>query len=70
MIHYTLLCIYNVSTDEILYVSSDESFPSAQFNIDDYEIRNRRAKDKHRGRLIEFVKKGFITKRTKGYETK
>ena len=27
----------------------DESFPSAQFNIHDYEIRNRRDRDKHGG---------------------
>ena len=43
----------------------DESFPSAQFNIDDYEIRNRRYRDKHGGGLIEVVRKGFITKRMK-----
>ena len=27
----------------------DEGFPSAQFNIHDYEIRNRRDRDKHGG---------------------
>ena len=48
----------------------DESFPSAQFNIHDYEIRNRRDRDKHGGGFIEFVRKGFITKRMKEYETK
>ena len=47
----------------------DESFPSAQFNISNYEIRNRRDRDKNGGRLIEFVRKGFITKRLKDYET-
>ena len=26
---------------------TDEGFPSAQFNIHDYEIRNRRDRDKH-----------------------
>ena len=41
----------------------------AQFNIPDYEIRNPMDRDKHRG-LIEFVRKGFITKRMKVYETK
>ena len=40
----------------------DESFPSAQFNIHDYKTRNRRDSDKHGGGLIEFVRKGFITK--------
>ena len=48
----------------------DESFPSAQFNIHDYEIRNRRDRDKHGGGLIEFVRKGFIRKRIKEYEAK
>ena len=48
----------------------DESFPAAQFNIHDYEIRNRRDRDKHGGGFIEFVRKGFITKRMKEYETK
>ena len=48
----------------------DEGFPAAQFNIHDYKIRNRRDRDKQRGELIEFVRKGFITKRMKEYETK
>ena len=47
----------------------DESFLSAQFNISNYEIRNRRDRDKNGGGLIEFVRKGFITKRLKDYET-
>ena len=47
----------------------DESFPSVQFNISNYEIRNRRDRDKNGGGLIEFVRKGFITKRLKDYET-
>ena len=42
----------------------------AQFNIHDYEIRNQRDMDKHRGGLIEFARKGFITIRMKEYETK
>ena len=49
---------------------TDESFPATQFNIHDYEISNRRDRDKHGGELIEFVRKGFITKRMKEYETK
>ena len=49
---------------------TDENFPAAQFNIHDYKIRNRRDRDKQRGELIEFVRKGFITKRMKEYETK
>ena len=47
----------------------DESFPSAQFNISNYEIRNRRDSDINGGGLIEFVRKGFITKRLKYCET-
>ena len=47
----------------------DSSFPSAQLHIGDYEIRNRRDRDKSGGGLIEFVKKGKITKRLKDLET-
>ena len=46
-----------------------DSFPSAQFNIGNYEIINRRDRDKNGGGLIEFVRKGFTTKRLKDYET-
>ena len=41
----------------------DSSFPSAQFHPGHCEIRNRRDRDKSKGGLIEFVKKGIITKR-------
>ena len=41
----------------------DDSFPSAQFYIENFEIRNRRGRDKNGGVLIEFVRKGFITKK-------
>ena len=47
----------------------DESFPSAQFIISNYAIRNRRDRDKNGGGLIEIVRKDFITKRLKDYET-
>ena len=47
----------------------DESFLPAQFNISNYETRNRRDRDKNGGGLIEFVRKVFITKRLKDYET-
>ena len=36
----------------------DDSFPSAQFSIPDYEIRTRPDRHKNGGSLIEFVKKG------------
>ena len=33
----------------------DDSFPSAQFYIENFEIRNRSDRDKNGGGLIEFV---------------
>ena len=47
----------------------DSSFPSAQFHIGAYEIRNRRNRNKSGVGLIEFVKKGIISKRLKDLET-
>ena len=47
----------------------DSSFPSAQFHIGDNEMRKRRDRNKSGGGLIEFVKKGTITKRLKDLET-
>ena len=47
----------------------DSSFPSAQFHIGDYKIGNRGDREKSGGGLIEFVKKGIITKRLKDLET-
>ena len=48
----------------------DQSFHTAQFYMKGYEVRARMDRDKHMGRLIEFVKNGFIYKRFKEYETK
>ena len=48
----------------------DDSFPTAQFYIENFEIRNWRDRDKNGGELIEFVRNGFITKKIKEYETK
>ena len=48
----------------------DESFPTGQFHINGYEIRNRRDRDKYGGGLIEFVRSGFITKTLRDFETK
>ena len=47
----------------------DNSFPCAQFQIADYEIRARRNRNQCGGGLIEFVKKGLICKRLKIFET-
>ena len=46
----------------------DDSFPSAQFNLPNYEIRARRDRDKNGGGLTEFVKKGLICKKLKIFE--
>ena len=40
----------------------DESFPTAQFEIEGCEIRTRKDRDKHGGGLIEYVRKGVICK--------
>ena len=47
----------------------DDSFPSAQFAIENYEIRGRRDRDGHGGGLIEFVKRVIICKSVKQFET-
>ena len=41
-----------------------------QFYIENFEKRNRRGRDKDGGGLIEFLRKGVITKKLKEYETK
>ena len=41
----------------------DDSFPSAQFAIENYKIRARRDRDGHGGGLIRFVKRGINCKR-------
>ena len=46
----------------------DDSFPNAQLKINGYEVRARRDRNKHGGGLIEFVRQGFISKRSKKYE--
>ena len=48
----------------------DNSFPSAQFSIENFEITYRRGRDNNGCGLIEFVRKGIITKKIKEYETK
>ena len=45
----------------------DQSFPTGQFYIKGYEVRDR---DKYGGSLIDFVENAFISKRLKEYETK
>ena len=38
----------------------DNSFPSAQFYLSDYEIRYRKDRDNNGGGLIEYIKRGVI----------
>ena len=47
----------------------DDSFPSDQFVMENYEIRTRKDRDGYGGSLIEFVKRGIICKRVKQFET-
>ena len=46
----------------------DDSFPSAQFSLSNYEIRARRDRYKNGGGLTKFVKEGVISKRLKNSE--
>lgn len=46
------------------------SFPSAKFHINEYKVNARSERDKNGGRLIKFVRKGFIYKRLKKLEPK
>ena len=51
-------------------VVHSSNFPSAQFYINNYEVKTRRDLGKNVGGLIEFVKKEFISKRLKNLESK
>ena len=54
----------------VLSETIDDSFPSAQFTIDDYEIQGSKDRNKHGGGLIEYVNKGIICKKLKEHEPK
>ena len=47
----------------------DSSFPSVQFAIDNYKIKARRDRNCNGGGLIEYVRKGIISRSLKEYET-
>ena len=47
----------------IVETKFDESVPSKQFTLDNFEIRARKDKACRGGGLLEFVRKGFICKR-------
>ena len=55
-----MVTMKNLSLDES---KTDESFRTAQVNIEGYEIRATRHRDKYGGSLIEFVRRGLICKR-------
>ena len=59
---YDLQLVYFVVSETKL----DGTLPTAQFAIENYEIRAWRGRGGHRGGLIEFVKRGMICKRVKG----
>ena len=64
--------IRNVSPHYFVLVETklDESFPSAQFVIDNYEIRNRKDRDKNGGGLIEYAKKGVVCRESQELDVK
>ena len=54
--------IHDVTIDYFVISETklDNSFPNAQLTINNYEIRERRDRDKHGRGLIEFVRKDLI----------
>ena len=48
----------------------NESFATAQFNVEGYEIRARRDRDIYGGCLKKFVQIGFICKGLRDFEPK
>ena len=45
----------------------DESFPTGQFYINNYEIRTRKDRDRNGGGLIEYVRKGVVCKQLNNF---
>ena len=62
--------IYNLRLDYFVISETklDKSFPSAQFALNEYEIRCRKDRDKNGGGLIEYIRQGVICKRLIHYE--
>ena len=52
-----------MKTSSLGETKTDVSFRTAQFNIEGYEIRASRDRDKYGGSLIEFVRRCVICKR-------
>ena len=63
-IHDLRLIIHEDPSDYFVISETnlDNSLPNAQLTINNYEIWARRDRDKHGGRLIEFVRKGLMCK--------
>ena len=61
-----------LSLDYLIFSKNktDESFQTAQFDVEGYEIRASRDRDKYGGGLTEFVRRGLIYKRLREYEPK
>ena len=61
-----------LSLDYLIFSKNktDESFQTAKFDVEGYEIRARRDRDKYGEGLTEFVRRGFICKRLREYEPK
>ena len=70
-IHDSRIIIHDVPLDYFATSETklDNRFPNAQLTINNYEIRERRDRDKHGGGLIEFVRKGLMCKRLREYES-
>ena len=62
--------MYNLQLDYFVISETklDDSFPTSQFIMNNYEIRCRKDRDKNGGGLIEYIKRGVICKRLKQYE--
>ena len=45
-----------------------ESFPNAQLNLDGYEIRARRDRNKNGGDLVKFLRRGIVCKRIRNFK--
>ena len=64
------IIIQSIPLDYLVLSESklDESSPNAPFNLDGYEIRVRRDRDKNGSGLIVFAKRGIISKRISDLE--
>ena len=54
--------MYNLQLDYFVISETklDDSFPTSQFIMNNYEIRCRKDMDKNGGGLIEYIKRGVI----------